>query len=301
MEAKAKASSPPLTIRGQKLSGEELEPVIISGSSTVQQLSDLFRQQLVGAPCRVTLALHGQALSMDDTVESCRLTDGADVHVIIRPDAWTLREVDMDTGLRVVLEGDACWEGETLLLRHETACASPGWDICPDLDSDFAVEATVKLDEWPGPDWQGTVVSQHGSGTGWELRCGGPGVNCVFTTSRGGHNEHMLPLKGKVGKWHHLCMVYEKSTRSITLYADGVGGEPKKIEGKFKPHTRGGVEIGRNPAWHDRGIVGRIRNATVWPQGLNTKDLPFLAAEQVAQAEASELDLKPTSAAASSG
>ena len=28
----------------------------------------------------------------------------------------------------------------------------------------------------------------------------------------------------------------------------------------------------RNPDWHDRGIVGRIRNATVWPQGLNVKD-----------------------------
>ena len=33
---------------------------------------------------------------MDDTVESCRLTDGADVHVIIRPDAWTLREVGIN-------------------------------------------------------------------------------------------------------------------------------------------------------------------------------------------------------------
>ena len=27
----------------------------------------------------------------------------------------------------------------------------------------------------------------------------------------------VVPRKGKVGKWHHLCMVYEKSTRSITL------------------------------------------------------------------------------------
>ena len=28
-------------------------------------------------------------------------------------------------------------------------------DICPNLEHDFAVEATVKLDEWPGPDYQG--------------------------------------------------------------------------------------------------------------------------------------------------
>ena len=28
-------------------------------------------------------------------------------------------------------------------------------------------------------------------------------------------------------------------------YADGVAGEPKKIEGRFIPYTKGGVEIGR--------------------------------------------------------
>ena len=31
------------------------------------------------------------ALGMDDTVEAC-LSDGAAVHLIVRPDAWTLRE-----------------------------------------------------------------------------------------------------------------------------------------------------------------------------------------------------------------
>ena len=28
-------------------------------------------------------------------------------------------------------------------------------DVCPDLGCDFAAEATVNLEEWPGPDWQG--------------------------------------------------------------------------------------------------------------------------------------------------
>ena len=32
-------------------------------------------------------------------------------------------------------------------------------DVCPDLGCDFAAEATVNLEEWPGPDWQGMVVS----------------------------------------------------------------------------------------------------------------------------------------------
>ena len=32
----------------------------------------------------------------------------------------------------------------------------------------------------------------------------------------------------------------------------------------------------RNPEWNERGIVGRIRNATVWPQGLDTKDVGLM-------------------------
>jgi len=287
-----------LTIHGQKLNGEELEPVVIEGSATIRQLSERLRQQLSGSPCRVTLALNGVALGMDDTVEAC-LSDGAAVHLIVRPDAWTLREVDMDTGLRVPLYGAACWEGETLRLNSESACAAPGWDVCPDLGCDFAAEATVNLEEWPGPDWQGSIISQHGHGTGWELRCGGPGLNCVFTTSVGGHNEHLLPLRGKVGKWHHLCMVYDAASSCITLYADGQGGEPKRISGKFRPYENGMVEIGRNPEWNERGIVGRIRNATVWPQGLDTKDLPQWALGQIAEAEAADM-MKPMGVASGS-
>ena len=44
---------------------------------------------------------------MDDTVQSC-LTDGAEVHVIIRPDAWTLREVGINgyQGETQVIEGN---------------------------------------------------------------------------------------------------------------------------------------------------------------------------------------------------
>ena len=37
-------------------------------------------------------------------------------------------------------------------------------------------------------------ISWDESSIAWCFPAPGPGVNCVFTTSRGGHNEHMLPL-----------------------------------------------------------------------------------------------------------
>ena len=261
----------------------------IADSCTVQELSEAFRR-LVGFACRVTLVLGLQILNMARTVAST-LKDEEQVTVIIRQDAWILRQVDMDTGRRTMLLKDACWRDDTLLLRSKSSHAFPGWDVCPDLNTNFAVCATVKLDEWPELDWQGSVASQHGFMTGWELRVGGGGVNSVFTTkhrNQHSHNEHMLPLEDKVGKWHHFCMVYDAVSGCITLYADGVAGEPKKIEGRFIPYTKGGAEIGRNPHWHDRGIVGKIRNATVWSRGFNVEDLPELAVEQIAEAEASE-------------
>ena len=48
-----------------------------------------------------------------------------------------------------------------------------------------------------------------------------------------------------MGVWHHLCMVYDAAESCITLYADGVPGEPKTIAGTFRPYIDGGVEVGR--------------------------------------------------------
>eukprot|EP00913_Durusdinium_trenchii_P032911 g30810.t1 len=304
-----------VTIHGQKLSGEELLPVYLNSASTVAELCDIFQQQLeteTSKPSRLSLALEGQALRMGDTLTEANLKDGDLVHLILRPDAWILRQVDLDSGRLVRISDGASWEGHSLLLRTEEDFAAPGWDICPNLEHDFAVEATVKLDEWPGPDYQGSIISQHGHGTGWELRCGGPGVNCVFTTTDGGHNEHMLPLslgrvspqrggwKRKVGFWHHLCMVYDAGRHTLTLFADGVAGEPKPIRGTFVPYKLGFTEIGRNPEWTDRGVVGRIRNASVWPRGLDVEDMQQRAAEQIAEAEAEGATLEGTATEAAS-
>lgn len=86
------------------------------------------------------------------------------------------------------------WHGDSLRLPQTASSAIPCWDVVVRMEQDFAVEAVVLLEEWPLRDWQGSIISQHGPGTGWELRCGGAGVNCVFTTTSGGHNEHMMPL-----------------------------------------------------------------------------------------------------------
>ena len=47
---------------------------------------------------------------------------------------------------------------------------------------------------------------------------------------------------------------------------------------------------GRNPFWEDRGIVGEIRNAAVWPDGFGfgLEDLPSRARARIEEAKASE-------------
>ena len=117
--------------------------------------------------------------------------------------------------------------GETLVLDSVLACAAPRWDVVPDMQKNFAVEATIKLFEWPMPDWKGgvygansfeysgetllggSIVSQHGSGTGWELRCGGrlvpQNLPCHFFEQFRRDCSHQPPIGWVSGGCAFLC------------------------------------------------------------------------------------------------
>ena len=71
------------------------------------------------------------------------------------------------------------WKGETLVLGRVLSCASPGWDVVPDMETNFAVEATVKLNVWPQPDWRGRVP-------GWRI---GVGMFPLILTVLSGDNS----------------------------------------------------------------------------------------------------------------
>ncbi|CAE7775147.1 unnamed protein product [Symbiodinium sp. CCMP2592] len=278
-----------LTVQVALMSGQELEPVRIVATQKVIFMCQEVLRKLCPSVQRISLLHEGNVLPMQATVGSC-LRDGDAVMVLVRPNAFMLQQADLDTGLSTRLLDGARWVGETLVLDSVLACAAPRWDVVPDMQKNFAVEATIKLFEWPMPDWKGSIVSQHGSGTGWELRCGGSGVTALLTTSHGGHNELTLKWKRRdTGAWHHVCMIYEAEMHQLTVVCDGVDRASKKVYGDFQPHDDV-VHVGRNPEWADRGIIGEIRNAAVWPDGFGfgLEDLPSRARARIEEAKASQ-------------
>jgi len=276
----------PITVRARlALSGEELEPIRLSTTDTVERLREQVMRQLPDR--RFTLKFAGHTLPITAQIGS-HLEDDSEVMVIVLSQ-FLLKQIDDETGLPTPMLRGACWIGTSLHLKSEGACARTGWDIVPDVGQrSFAVEATVKLADWPYPDWQGTIVSQHGHGTGWELRCGGAGVNVVFTTTNGGHNELMLSMRPEVNSWVHFCMSFNVETQTLRVFRNGCESAEKTIRGRFRPFRDGCVVVGRNPEWPERGILGQIRDVIVWRDGLDEELLPRTARDRLAEAEAAE-------------
>ena len=163
----------------------------------------------------------------------------------------------------------------------------------PQPNKPWVLEVMYKADSLRAESYKNTVFSSHGSGTGWELRIDRRrGVELVWTTRGGGHNEYCCGLGHETGVWTHVVVVYDPEASTHVIYVNGVGTESHRVSGLFVPYN-GPAQVGQNPHWHDRYLQGEVAHSSVrmeWPVAMD--QLPHhvrvLAADRLRAASAWE-------------
>lgn len=138
-----------------------------------------------------------------------------------------------------------------------------GSDMSPEAGSDWMLEVAFKPDSLRHDSYMNSIFSQHGHGTGWELRTGRDAVEFVFTTDGGGsngsHNAFFVrpPTGVRCGMWTHCLVLYEHAISTLSVYVDGAGPTIQRVRGAFVVESRM-PRLGQNPCWEDRSFVGEV-------------------------------------------
>merc|ERR1719362_939637 len=171
-----------------------------------------------------------------------------------RPDVWQHRGTswaDAASGLVRVGPGYVEYTGPSLN---------------PVPGSNWFLEVAFMADSLRYPAYLNVIFSQHGSGTGWEVRvCKRHGIELVFTTEQGGHNEYTCGRGDQtecVGRWVHVAVCFEHARSETTVFVNGEQTPAHEVHGAFKP-SQHPARIGRNPCWIDRYICGHVAFAHV--------------------------------------
>ena len=133
-------------------------------------------------------------------------------------------------------------------------------------DESFTVSAWVKLDVAEG---YRTAVSIDGEQVSPFLlyypQSAGAFCFLMFYTDEGGadFNRACDAQPPPTGQWTHLVGVFNKTTREISLYVDGVLVETETYGGLDPWAADGPLAIGR--AWHTSTAGGTPQNDRWWP------------------------------------
>ena len=138
-------------------------------------------------------------------------------------------------------------------------------DLSPRNGCDWMLEVVFAAEGLNPHSYDNSIFSQHGVGTGWELRADPGRVEVVFTTEYGGHNEFSFtrPINMRPGEWTHCLVCFQRSTEpsegggNVSLFVDGMAPETVVVHGEFVPCSLPPM-LGMNPQWHDRAIVSRV-------------------------------------------
>eukprot|EP00957_Ditylum_brightwellii_P016396 1233231-Ditylum_brightwellii.AAC.1 len=130
-------------------------------------------------------------------------------------------------------------------------------DLSPEADGNHWVEVAFKPFSIEYFSYDNSIFSQHGSGGGWEVRCGTEGVELVWSTESG-HNEffHISDSNLEEGQWYHVAVAFQASSSELTLFVNGES-TTKIIDGTFKKCDRLPL-LGRNAEWSDRNFSGQV-------------------------------------------
>ena len=151
-------------------------------------------------------------------------------------------------------------------------------NLNPRRNGDHWIEVAFRADNLQSPGYLNSLISQHCSGSGWEIRCavkpkstfpwlnddsaGGIHVEAVWTTANGGmgspdHNEFTntkVPIT--IATWYHVILAYCHATRTLSLYVNGQVVR-RKIVGNFVP-SQTLPKLGQNHQWPERRFQGWI-------------------------------------------
>lgn len=226
--------------------------------STWQWRRDIF-QRLKGAGSEAALAawLQEEALSGEEP----------QLQAVFDVESWEVMGADWDDariGLLDVQPGRVWAE-----YRHSLS-PEPGTEWFLEL-----VFTVYSLDERP---YMNTIFSQHGPGTGWEVRvCQVQGIELVWTTNDNGHHNHNERFTGLgadcISSWTHVVVaVVAGPAVEIRVFVNGQAATPYRLGATFAPANELPC-LGRNPYWTDRCIDGKVAHARV------EQRLPVHAAE----------------------
>ncbi|CAK0827424.1 unnamed protein product [Prorocentrum cordatum] len=165
-----------------------------------------------------------------------------------------------------LLAPGACVEVEGLPQQVGGVCAATG-------DGAFTVEAWLRARpaELRPEGFQNPLFSQHGPGSGWELRLLRRGVVCFLVTVDGVHHEvdagaAQWPPDG----WVHVAGVFTGERADVFVGGQRAGA--LDVPAGRRSHFEGPPCLGRNPAWRDRGArclvaAARTSRAALEPRG----------------------------------
>lgn len=163
----------------------------------------------------------------------------------------------------------AGWEDAALGLArvgHNVHVEYTGPNLNPWQNCDWFLEVAFTAERLRSPDYVNVIFSQHGSGTGWEVRVSRrDGIELIFTTENGGHNEYTCGRGGQaecVRKWVHVVACFEWERSETTLFVNGERTRSHVALGDFKPASEP-ARLGQNPCWLDRYICGQVAFARV--------------------------------------
>ena len=137
-----------------------------------------------------------------------------------------------------------------------------------------------------GPSYANSVLSHHGSGTGWELRVNQQNLEFVFTTSGSGHNELAGAFPGhnlRKNVWTHIAATADVSEKKIRIYINGKLANYRTYHGSIVP-CKHDLRVLQNPGWTDRTFNGHVVGIRVW-RGFTLRDEHFSVIRSLVDSE----------------
>lgn len=216
-----------------------------------------------------------------DTFMEAEGIDGSEedlyYHLLYDASLWPTKFIDSSIGL-IHFGTNANNDNSHHGVPTETKGLHCKVNLNPLPNGDHWIEVAFRPDNIQSPGYLNSILSQHGDGSGWEIRCavrprpkfvfgnhnadpGGIHVEAVWTTSNGlgstQHNEFTNPhVPLEIGTWYHVVLAYCCETSTLSLYVNGQVAR-HKVHGDFVP-ARALPKLGQNMQWRDRKFQGWI-------------------------------------------
>jgi len=129
--------------------------------------------------------------------------------------------------------------------------------------------AWVKAASFDSQDYMDPVVSQHGSGSGFELRVG-DGHAVMIVTTGGVHSIADAGQVLAVNEWYHLAGTYDGN--ELKIYVNGVLKKATFVSGTITKYS-GSLNIGRNSYWTNRLFNGAIDEVAIYNRALTEDEI----------------------------